>query len=43
MTFRDSLTTSEAAEIENCSVATMYWRVHTARNQLKKHLARHLK
>ncbi len=33
---------SEAAEIEDCSVATMYWRVHTARNQLKKYLARHL-
>lgn len=28
----------EAAEIEGCSRATMYWRVHEARRQLKKHL-----
>ena len=28
-----------AARIENCSVATMYWRVHKARRILKKRLA----
>ena len=32
----------EAARIEGCSVATMYWRVHAARKQLKQRLARHL-
>ena len=30
----------EAARIENCPVATMYWRVHKARRILKKRLAR---
>ncbi|MBM79906.1 MAG: hypothetical protein CMJ78_04850, partial [Planctomycetaceae bacterium] len=32
----------QAAEVENCSTATMYWRIHEARKQLKKYLARHL-
>jgi RNA polymerase sigma-70 factor (ECF subfamily) len=30
----------EAARIENCPVATMYWRVHKARKILKQRLAR---
>ena len=33
---------SEAARIEGCSIATMYWRIHEARKQLKKRLERHL-
>lgn len=32
----------EAARIEGCSSATMYWRVHEARKNLKHLLARHL-
>ena len=35
-------TSQEAAEIEGCSVDTIYWRVHQARRQLKKLLAEHL-
>ena len=31
----------QAAEIENCSVSTMYWRIHEARKQLKSQLQRH--
>ncbi len=34
--------TVEAAEIEDCSTDTMYWRVHEARRQLKQLLAGHL-
>ncbi|MEZ6122485.1 MAG: RNA polymerase sigma factor [Planctomycetaceae bacterium] len=33
---------SEAAEIEDCSTDTMYWRVHEARRQLKQLLANDL-
>ena len=33
---------SEAADIERCSTATMYGRVHEARKQLEQRLARHL-
>ena len=31
-----------AAQIENCSTDTMYWRVHEARRQLKEHLKEYL-
>lgn len=31
----------EAAKIENCSRATMYWRIHEARRQLKNRLEKH--
>lgn len=31
----------EAARIENCSVATMYWRVHQARKELDGPLQRY--
>ena len=33
---------TEAARIEGCSIATMYWRIHEARKQLKRRLERHL-
>jgi len=32
----------EAARIEGCATATMYWRIHEARRKLKKRLARYL-
>lgn len=32
----------EAARIEGCALATLYWRVHEARRQLKRTLAEHL-
>lgn len=35
-------TVEEAAEIQQCSTSTMYWRIHEARKQLKNRLARHL-
>ena len=35
-------TAAEAANIEDCSTDTMYWRVHEARRQLKELLAEHL-
>ncbi len=35
-------TPREAARIEHCSTATMYWRVHEARKHLKRRLARYL-
>lgn len=38
----EGLPTSDAADIENCSTDTMYWRVHEARRQLKEVLAEHL-
>jgi RNA polymerase sigma-70 factor (ECF subfamily) len=34
---------AEAAEIEGCSTATMYWRIHAAREQLQGQLATWLK
>ncbi len=36
------MTATEAAEIENCSTDTMYWRVHEGRRQLKLLLSEHL-
>jgi RNA polymerase sigma-70 factor (ECF subfamily) len=32
----------EAARIEGCTAATMYWRIHEARRQLKKRLGKYL-
>ena len=32
----------EAAGIEGCSTATMYWRIHEARRLLKRRLERYL-
>ena len=33
---------AEAAQVEGCSRATMYWRVHKARKQLRLRLNRYL-
>lgn len=41
LTAIQQLSPSEAAAIENCSTATMYWRVHQARKQLKQRIERH--
>ena len=41
LTAIQQLSPSEAAGVENCSTATMYWRVHQARKLLKQRLERH--
>lgn len=38
----DGLDASEAAEIEGCRVATIRWRLHEARRQLRKSLKKYL-
>ena len=43
LTAIQGLGVKEAARIEGCLAATMYWRVHEARKQLQKRLARYLK
>lgn len=43
LTATEHLSAKEAATIEGCSAATMHWRVHQARKQLKQHLHRYLK
>lgn len=42
LTSLQSFDTKEAARIEGCTTATMYWRIHEARRQLKKRLAKYL-
>jgi RNA polymerase sigma-70 factor (ECF subfamily) len=42
LTALQGLSPREAAEIENCTESTMYWRVHEARQQLKHRLREHL-
>ena len=42
LTVLEGLNPKQAAAIERCSVATMYWRVHQARKELKNHLQAHL-
>ncbi len=42
LTMLQGLGVREAANIEGCTAATMYWRVHKARKILKKQLERHL-
>lgn len=42
LTSIEKLPASEAASIEGCSTATMHWRVHQARKQLKRTLQRYL-
>ena len=42
LTILQNLTLPEAARIEGCALATMYWRVHEARRLLKKSLAEFL-
>ena len=38
----EGLKVSEAAKIENCTTATMYWRIHEARKQLRHRLRDYL-
>lgn len=38
LTVMQGLTAVEAAEIESCSVGTMYWRIHEARRKLRDDL-----
>jgi RNA polymerase sigma-70 factor (ECF subfamily) len=42
LTALQRLDVREAARIEGCTTATMYWRIHEARRQLKKRLRKHL-
>ena len=42
LTCLQGLTAQEAAGLEGCSTATMYWRIHQARKTLKHHLGKHL-
>jgi RNA polymerase sigma-70 factor (ECF subfamily) len=41
LTAIQQLSPSEAAAVENCSTATMYWRIHHARKLLKQRIERH--
>lgn len=43
LTGLQQLSPDEAAELEGCSVATMYWRIHEARRLLEQRLAGYLK
>ena len=42
LTSLQQLSAEEAAELESCSTATMYWRIHEARRQLQARLANYL-
>ncbi|MBC7821400.1 MAG: sigma-70 family RNA polymerase sigma factor [Planctomycetaceae bacterium] len=42
LTGLQQLSPAEAAELEGCSVATMYWRIHEARRLLEQRLAGYL-
>ncbi len=42
LTSLQGLSPAEAAEIEECTAATMYWRIHEARKQLRHRLKEHL-
>ena len=42
LTTLQGLGVHEAAKIEGCTTATMYWRIHKARNILKKRLEKYL-
>jgi RNA polymerase sigma-70 factor, ECF subfamily len=42
LTSLQGLSPSEAAKVEECSTATIYWRIHEARKQLRKRLKEHL-
>ena len=42
LTSLQQLSAEEAAELEGCSTATMYWRIHEARRQLQTRLATYL-
>lgn len=42
LTSLQQLSAEEAADLEGCSTATMYWRIHEARRQLQARLANYL-
>ena len=42
LTGLQQLSPDDAAELEGCSVATMYWRIHEARRLLEERLADYL-
>ncbi len=42
LTALQGLSPAEAADVEQCSAATMYWRIHEARKQLRRRLKEHL-
>ncbi len=42
LTGLQQLSPEEAAELESCSISTMYWRIHEARRLLEQRLARYL-
>ena len=42
LTSLKGLDARDAADIEGCSTATMYWRIHKARKMLEKRLAKYL-
>ncbi|MEQ8790979.1 MAG: RNA polymerase sigma factor [Pirellulaceae bacterium] len=42
LTSLQQLEVAQAAELEGCSTATMYWRIHEARKQLKQRLGAYL-
>ena len=42
LTSLQQLSAEKAAELESCSTATMYWRIHEARRQLQARLATYL-
>ncbi len=43
LTGLQQLSPDEAAELEGCTVSTMYWRIHEARRLLEERLAEYLK
>jgi RNA polymerase sigma-70 factor (ECF subfamily) len=42
LTTLHGLGVAEAARIEGCGLPTLYWRIHQARKELRKRLARYL-
>lgn len=42
LTSTQQMTAPEAAQVEGCSTATMYWRIHEARKQLRRRLESYL-
>jgi RNA polymerase sigma factor (sigma-70 family) len=42
LTSLQHMSVSEAAQVEGCTRATMYWRIHQARKLLKRRLGKYL-
>jgi len=42
LTSLQQMEVKQAAKIEGCTTATMYWRIHEARKQLRRQLQEHL-